>query len=269
MKKIVTIIVAVLCAATMNAQDVRVMSFNLGTDDPTHSWENRKESVAQMLQAQAPDVIGFQDCSAARRKGLEKMLKNYSAVEVSKRAASGNIIFYSKEGASVISSGSFSLGDNPDSPISKFSCGEQSCNAVWAVIKLCNGYEVFFVTTTLDEKSYDARALQAELILEQIGKLSAGRPVVITGTLNCKPSPWNDKTHAPGFIFKSAGVLDARQMALGTDSKPSYTAWGSESKMTDYIFYGVDKMSAKQFRTITLESPLSDHNPIRANLQFR
>ena len=269
MKKILSFAAAVLCTVAMSAQDVRVLSFNLGSDEGGHNWENRSVDIAAMLQKQAPDVIGLQECSASRRKSLEKQLGGYSAVELSKKGASDNLIFYCKETADVLSSGSFSLGDKPDRPISRFSCGEQDCNAVWAVFRLKNGREVLFVNTTFDAKSKEARVLQAELVLEQAGKLSGGRPVVVTGTLNCKPSPWNDKTRAPGFIFKSAGLLDARQMAIGTDSKPSFTAWGAESKMTDYIFYSVVGLSAIQFRTIEGEQPLSDHNPIRANLKFK
>lgn len=269
-KTILSLFATLLLAMSVNAQGVSVMSFNIGEDSPAHSWSARSDAVAGMIVSESPDVIGLQACPASVRKDLEKSLPGYSCVELSKRGASDNLILYRSSESSVLESGFFSLGDKPEKAVSKFSCSTQSCSAVWAVLKLQNGKEVLVIDTSFDENSAEARTLQARLILEKAASLSKGRPCILTGTFFCKPSLWSDKDkNGPGNIFKSSRLLDARQMALGTDSKPSFTAWGTESKLEDYIFYSVDGLSANQFRTIAGPEPLSSHSPIRANLLFK
>lgn len=273
MKKTITIFAAMLLAlalnAPLNAQSISVMSFNLGGNSDGKNWNARKNAVAGMTVSESPDLIGLQSCPVATGKELEKSMPGYSCVDTGRRSPSDNLIFIRTENSSVLKSGFFSLSDKPENPTAMFSCGTQSCNAVWAVIQLKNGKEVFAVNTCFDAESAEARMLQVKLLVEKISSLSEGRPCILTGTLNCKPSLWSDKEYGPGYVLKTARILDARQMALGTDSKPSVRAEGVKSKIADYIFYSVDGLSANQFRTIAETEPLSDHNPIRANLLFK
>lgn len=269
MKKTITIFAAMLLALALDAQGISVMSFNLGETSSDRNWNMRKDAVAGMTVSESPDLIGLQSCPTANGKELEKSLPGYSCVKMGKHSPSDNLIFIRTENSSVLKSGFFSLSDKPENPGSMFSCGTRPCNAVWAVIRLNDGKEVFAVNTCFDAESAEARMLQVKLLVEKIGSLSEGRPCILTGTLNCKPSLWSDKEYGPGYVLKSARILDARQMALGTDSKPSVRAEGVKSKIADYIFYSVDGLSANQFRTIVGTEPLSDHNPIRANLLFK
>lgn len=62
---------------------IRVMTFNLRYDKPdlgNCAWKVRKDAVASLITAYAPDLIGTQEGKAHQILDLHRLLPNYQSV---------------------------------------------------------------------------------------------------------------------------------------------------------------------------------------------
>ena len=81
MKRIVTILIAaMLLPLAMNAQDLKVISYNIRNSeskDGTNSWAYRYAASAEMIKDQQADVIGLQEATKDQKYFIEQNFKDY------------------------------------------------------------------------------------------------------------------------------------------------------------------------------------------------
>ena len=79
MKRTLTILIAaILVQFAMNAQDLKVMSYNIrqsGAKDGTNSWMYRFAATGEMIKDQMPDVFGVQEATFEQVYFIEQNFK--------------------------------------------------------------------------------------------------------------------------------------------------------------------------------------------------
>jgi len=244
-----------LSASVLCAQNISVMSLNMGKDAEGHGWDSRKAAIAGMIEDQAPLVMGAQDCNGSRTKDIKKNLKNYDVIE-----RGSEPIFYRSGKATVLD------------------FGQVGSRGTWAVLLVEGNHKMIVVNTYFDGAKEEDRCKQAEEILavtetiaaKHCGSYALQCPCIVMGDLQSKPSSWSGKVLNPCRVLKNR-LIDARQIAVASDSKPSYNGWGTAEKNVDYIFY--ENLAAWTFRTITEKYEgielLSNHYAIISTFSFK
>jgi endonuclease/exonuclease/phosphatase family metal-dependent hydrolase len=178
--------------------DVRVVTYNIRYlnrgDGPDH-WDNRVDSVAEMLQT--GDVVGLQEATRAQIDGLVQRLPEFDWYGVgrddARDAGEFSPVFWRKNRFKTTDSGTFWLGPDPTA------VGKPAWEArlpricSWVILEPIArnadpapaAFAVF--NTHFDHQSELARLNSAKLLLEKIPEIAADMPVVVMGDLNCRP----------------------------------------------------------------------------------
>lgn len=253
---------------------ITVMSFNIrtGTSDKgtANAWDNRKSGVYQMLNTEAPIVVGLQECRMFQRDDIESNCpgyKGFGVVRDNPKAKTGETcsIIYNENKCSIEKWGSFWLNDiNPDE-VHKGWDAEYNRIATWAVVNVkANGKRFFFINTHLDNSGSVARREGLNLVMRKFKELNTENlPQILTGDFNvAKPSDV--------FTVCEQTMTDVRQNAPVTDKVGTFNNWGKSSKVIDYIFESGFKLL--EYRTVNDTwngvKYISDHYPICALMRF-
>ena len=275
MKRVVLAFLAALSCISSVAREpvnVTVMSFNIRDEkqnDGSNSWEYRYGAVAYMIEATAPDIVGFQETSREQLVFFADNFSQYKWVGVGrndgKKDGEFTSIMYNSKKLSLSKSGTFWLSETPD----KASAGwgaDHACSAVWAIVKdKKSGASFFLVNTHIDVDDAEYRAKAIEVILQKIEALNTSKlPVALLGGFNMED---DDAALAP----VKAQMQNARAAAFQTDDVRSYHNYGKVSQKIDHI-YIQNFSSCTEFKTVTDRyadrAYVSDHNPIMATLVY-
>ena len=103
-RTLTTLIAATLMALAMNAQDLKVISYNIRSSeakDGTNSWMYRYAATAEMIQDQNADVLGLQEALPDQIRFIEQNFSQY------KTAGDFASIIWNKKTVSLQKSGLF------------------------------------------------------------------------------------------------------------------------------------------------------------------
>lgn len=236
------------------------MSFNVWVSGRTDERDGR---VLQMVKYYQPDTIGFQEVSPSWLSVLVSGLGDQYAYVGSGRDGGSqgehNPIFYKKDVFKLIDSGTKWLSPTPD-VLSKFE--ESSLNRIYTYALLerkSDGTRVLVVNTHFDHKSDEARAKQAQVLVEFL-KRNSEYPVILTGDFNCQ------RYTTPYLTLTSAGIKNSYDVAdekLNNDA--TFTSYGSANKIIDFAFVSPQRLSVVSYKVcsekINGDYP-SDHHPV-------
>ena len=245
MKRIFSMIIAaVILPLALNAQDIKIISYNIGNsaaDNGTNSWAYRYVATAEMIDDQKADVIGLQEAYSDQVEFIEKNFRDYKHAEGFPR------IMYNKKTVSVLKSG-------------------DSDGASWALMKAKNaGKKFYIVNLDLQNTAEDERKAALGKILDMVsGMNKEGLPVVVTGGFCMKPAD-------PGLADIEAKMSNARRSAPKTDNTGTFNNWGKNSDIIDHIYYS-GFSSCPEYQTVTKRYAdrkfVSDHYPLMVLLSF-
>lgn len=245
MKRIVTILIlATLAQLAMNAQDLKVISYNIRSSeskDGTNSWMYRYASSAEMIKDQQADVIGLQEATKDQIYFIEQNFKEYKCV------VGHASVLWNKKTVSLLKSGDMD-------------------NATWALIKHKKTGNKFYVVNIDLEKTVAAeRRAAVNAIIDNITAINTDAiPVALTGGFYMKPAD-------PAMADVEAKMQNARKSAPKTDNTGTYNNWGKNSDILDHICYS-GFGSCQEFQTVTKKYAdrkfVSDHFPIMVQLTF-
>ena len=272
MKRIALLLAALLplvLASSCEKASVKVMSYNIryGTaKDGEHSWPNRKEAVAAMINDQHPAVFGVQEALEFQLEYIQENCPGYQYVGVGREdgvhGGEHMAVFYNTELVEVENWGTYWLSETPEEP----SLGwDAACKrtATWTLLKdLKAGKHFYFVNTHLDHVGKEARRNGLILLVNRIGQMNPeGYPMVLCGDFNVFPDD-------PCLTDLRELMLDARETATVTDTEVTWHNWGQVIEPPiDYIFHK-GFAGCEQFARVTkeyLEVPfVSDHYPVTA-----
>lgn len=191
---IVLLLVWVLCCSGVQADDLRVMSFNIrfGTaNDGKNHWDYRKEFLIDTVKTFRPDLLGTQETLGFQRDYLAEKLDGYEAIGVGRdhgdERGEMTAVLFRKERFEKLAVGHFWLSETPDTPGSKSWDTSLTRMVTWVKLKdrmAAPPAELFFFNTHFDHRGEIARLESARLIRRQISTLAGMTPTVVTGDFN-------------------------------------------------------------------------------------
>lgn len=262
--KVYLIIILSFLSVTLNAQTVKVMSYNVQQPNGTN-WEGRKGRVVNIINSNQPDVIGSQEAIAYMAgyiKGTEYTV--YGRGRDCDEGGEGSFIFYksAKYDIDESNSGSFWFKDNSSD------CGrgwDPNYNRICTYVRLIEkssgkGFYVFnshFAISGLTS----ARLKSAKLLCEQVNKRRIADPVILTGDFN------STEGDAITNFFKTGSDNPVK---LRDTYRDVYSSGGNTFGSVKYDYIYVPASSTIQtLASEVIESPVgSDHYPIWAELDL-
>jgi endonuclease/exonuclease/phosphatase family metal-dependent hydrolase len=193
-------VIASLISASVFAADkssaeaarLRVMSYNVRNSraqDNENAWPKRIDLFFEPILKFGPDLIGFQEVLGDQRDELMRRMSEYAFTGVARDdgKAKGEwcLIGYRKDRFTLVDKGDFWLSEKPTE------AGSKSWDA--ALTRICSwtrlrdrvtGRELVYANTHFDHKGVVARQEASRVLSEQLAKIAAGVPAILTGDLN-------------------------------------------------------------------------------------
>jgi endonuclease/exonuclease/phosphatase family metal-dependent hydrolase len=252
------------------SQTTNLISFNIrydNTGDTINNWNDRKASLAKLIQHYDADIVGIQEGLHHQVDFLNTALTNYSYVGVGrddgKEKGEYSAIFYNSNKFKVLKTNTFWLSETPE----KVSVGwdasmERICSyALFENLKTKKQFWVF--NTHFDHRGMQARINSAQLIYKKINEIKTSKlPVILMGDLNLTPD-----TEPIQYLKKN--LTDAMEIS----KKPFYGPTGTfngfdqdrimENRIDYFFVKNVDVLSYTHIDDrMANNKHISDHLPI-------
>ena len=245
--------------------EVKVITYNIRLstgNDGDNSWQYRKQASVNMIRAEKPTLIGFQEMLSDQVNYLLESLPEYKMIGVGRddgaKAGEYMAIFYHTDKVELLEWGTFWLSETPDVPSKGWDASyKRTCT--WATFRsLATGTTFAHFNTHLDHQGVVAQKEGLKLVVEKIGELvPADMPVFLTGDFNIP-------TDNEAFAMLDGVLLDARKTSPESDQRATYNAWGKREATIDHIFFRkATPYIFKVLRTENYGAPyISDHYPV-------
>lgn len=262
-----------LAAAAAKA-DLKLMSFNIRYYKPgadgDNGWVARRTACLEMIRAESPDVIGFQEPHRPQIDYLKVNLPEYAEVDMGRDAATDIekkpdggehlMIMYRRSKYILLDSGFFWISPTPECPSRGW---DAMCRRVTVWVQLKDrktGKEFFYFDTHFDHIGKQARAESARMMVARMKRIAGEKAAVfLSGDLN---TTYDNALLDP----LKAWMQSARHAAPVTDELPTFNDFGKRS-LCRLLF--ARNARALAYRTLVDSGRygvpfLSDHNPVYA-----
>jgi endonuclease/exonuclease/phosphatase family metal-dependent hydrolase len=169
---------------------LRVMTFNLryAHERPPNLWRARRPVARELIATHAPDLIGTQEGEYHQLVDMQHDLPEYRWIGLGREGGSRGefmAVYYRRDRFVPLAFDHFWLADTPDR-IGARTWGNRDPRMVtWVRFRdERGGGEFHLLNTHLDHEVQESRERSAALILERIGALDAGLPLIATGDFN-------------------------------------------------------------------------------------
>lgn len=263
---------------------IRVASYNIQYDNRNEEagrWENRKEMVCRLLEAEDFDLIGAQEPYRFQIEEMAAALPGYAWIGTSVTGEDDavrrhfNPIFYKTDKLEVLENGAFWYSETPHVPNTKFadSYSPRMCN--WAHFRVkATGREFFLFNSHFDHIGTVARAESAKLLIEKVAEIAGSLPALCTGDFNS-----NQQTSVYTTIATSGILADsyARTTERIHAEWPSYNGYKyistppARAMRIDHIFVTKGRTKVQSWRIVTTgyaQKYPSDHFPVVIEWSF-
>ena len=246
---------------------LKVMSFNIRVEaecDGVNYLPGRFPRIFEALEAEAPDLVGFQEVSDAARERLRAAMPEYTLLGCGRlesyRGESAPLAFRTDR-FELVRYECFWLSDTPSLPGSRYAGSDQSgCPrlATAAVLKpKDHDGLILHINTHTDHVGAEARRLASRQLLAYIEK--TGLPTILTGDLNATPE-------TEEIRMLAARMTDATVTLGGTFHDFGRYTFGKDHKI-DYVFTTLPTDPSASYALS--EEPregiyISDHRPVVA-----
>lgn len=277
-KKIIYSVLFLLMNVYLNAQTLKVMTYNIRLDvasDGENDWNHRKDYFLSQIQFYEPDIFGVQEAKPNQVIDIATSLLQYDNVGIGRdgigKGESSNI-FYKKERFRVKESNTFWLSETPNE-ISKGWDAAFNRVCTYALFKDLKTKQLFWVFNThLDHIGDDAKTKGIQLILSKIKELNVRKfPVIFMGDFNSEP---NENR----VITLKKVMDDSREVSQEKPFGPSGTFNNfihnkPVTKLIDYIFISKNSiLKVKKYAVLSDSKDLrypSDHLPVYVEIHFK
>ena len=257
-------------------QELKVMTFNIKYDnvnDTVNNWNDRKESLVQLLAHYDASFIGMQEVLHRQLTYIDSSLTHFNFIGVGRDdgALKGEYspILYDTIQYELLDQKTFWLSETPyEISVGWDASMERICT--YGVFEAKEtGKKLFVFNTHFDHIGTKAREKSAELIFKKIEEANKEKyPIVLMGDLNLTPN------QAPIGYLQSK-LSDAKEISRRPFYGPTGTFNGFNPQMKldkriDYIF--VKDFLVKEYIHIDdrMENNkhISDHSPVLATLKY-
>ena len=247
---------------------LKVITFNVrvNVDKGANDFELRKHRIAELLNNEKPDVVGFQEATDRMRAELSEMLDGYYVVGCGREKnynGESAAVAYRKDKFELLKLDNFWLSATPYVPSSRYGEDQSPCPRVTTALLLVEkdgGRPFWFINTHLDHIGSTARLLGAVQLMQFISEHS--EPCILTGDFNAEPSAKEIRVFSEN---EHLGLIDCTAEITGT-----FHAFGKKMDnmvKIDYIFANLPCDVSKSF-VYSDEAPngtyYSDHLPVCA-----
>ena len=275
--KKVFFVISLLLSVFINAQNLKVMTYNIRLDiaiDGENNWSHRKDFFTSQIQFYEPDIFGIQEATPNQVIDISNVLSQYNQIGIGRegvgKGESSNI-YYKKERFSVSNETTFWLSETPNE-ISKG--WDAACNRVctFALFEDLKSNKSFWVFNThLDHIGEVAKTKGIELILSKIEAVNIQKlPVIFMGDFNSEPNE--------NRILELKKIMnDSRELSVEKPFGPFGTFNNFEynepaTKQIDYIFLSKNSFFiVNKYAVLTDSKNLrfpSDHFPVFVEMSY-
>jgi len=196
MKKSVLFSVPFLFSASLSAQDLNVMTFNIRYNtmaDSLNAWPYRKDKVASQVLFHEAHILGVQEALHDQVVDLQKRLPQYKYEGVGrddgKEKGEYSAIFYDTARLQALQTKTFWLSETPGVAGSKGWDADITRIVTWVKFRDKKTKKIFFAFNThFDHIGKIARRESAKILLLKVKEISGNTPAVITGDFNAVPA---------------------------------------------------------------------------------
>ncbi len=273
--KILLTLAGLLLTASCAKNTLHVMSYNIRYNSPNdgeNHWDYRKETIANFILTEQPDVFGMQEVTHTQLLDLIEEWSAYDYLGVGREdgmtKGEYSPVFYKTEKYKVLAFDTFWLSKTPDTiSVGWDAALERICS--YAHLEAYESGKRFWIFNThFDHRGEQARAEAAKLLIKTIDQLNVAHdPVVLTGDFNLTPetAPINQITAQFEDVYEFTKDPIAQQ---GTYNGFDVNQFGE--RRIDYIF--TQQFSVKEATHVALKTPwegwASDHHPVQAKLTY-
>lgn len=220
----------------------------------------RAPRFQKLVYEYQPDILGIQEnCAAWNAQYAMLFRKTYFSVN------QNNVTFLlRKDRYELVEDGFFYLSPTPDVK-SQFEGDSGPRTCCWAIVKdLLTGKELFLCNAHLDWNNDTQRALQLEVLIQQLSPYFQQYPTIACGDYNSTPD---------GPIYARACELltDSRVSADKNISTIDFTShgFGTSSNLIDYIFHS-EALHADLYYILNdhYDGFVSDHYGVLTDFRF-
>ncbi len=273
----VAVLTAVGLVAAAEQPELRVMTFNLryASDTPPNAWRQRRPVVRELIEKQAPDVIGTQEGLFVQIKDIASDLPDYTWIGLGREGGSRGefmAVIYRRDRLEPLEFDHFWLSDTPE-VIGSSTWGNSNRRMVTWVRFLDRAAkrEFYFFNTHFDHQVQPAREKSAALVLKRVEQLKHKLPVVLVGDFNAAAgnNPVYDMLVGPDRFRDTWTTAAMRGDAIGTFH--NYRGAIKGGPRIDWILTrGPMKCLASEVVAFNQDGQYpSDHFPLVARLRIR
>lgn len=275
---IMLILVITACGAGKGS--LHVMTFNIRYDNPEdgiNAWPNRIGLVSETLNAQRPDLIGFQEVLHHQLDVLIRELPDYgwygAGRDDGKQGGEYCPVFYRADRFDQLDSGTLWLSETPDSVGSIGWSADLPRILTW--IKLFDRSEkdtLLFCNTHFSHVSDEAREYSAKLVLSMMHDLAGSSAAVLAGDFNFTSTKQAYQTLSKGYeelpgLIDTGAFLDAYN---GNTTTVNGFGRSRRNRVIDFIWTNT-LLKSVEYKVLEIRNGdmyISDHYPVMAGLDW-
>ena len=250
---------------------MKIVTFNLRCDsagDGINAFAHRKGMILDKIDAERPDIIGFQECRAHMHAFLHDHMGGY-ALSGRQRGGNGsesNPIAFREDRFELIGLETRWLSPTPFEPGSRYEI-QSNCPRVFTHMQLrplAGGSPIHAINTHLDHVSAEARLLGARQLIRYMLNILADRPwpLLLMGDFNAFPDEI--------CVRELLGQAVLQLVDQTEEVEHTYHGYGTVVQpRIDYILSrDFDRVAAPRLWTDAVNGIyLSDHYPVEAQLR--
>lgn len=171
---------------------ITVVTSNIRFDNPadgSHSWQHRRENLAQLILSQDPHIIGTQEGREPQLRELASLLPGYRILETNRHWIDERMyptLFVKEAHVLPIDSGDVWLSETPH--ISGSSSFDSAFPRLFTWSKVRIGSEKWLVVNVhLDHVKSSTRLSQIAVLANEVARLRTNERLIILGDFNDSP----------------------------------------------------------------------------------
>lgn len=278
MKTLFFRILLVFCGLFAQAQDIKVMTYNLRLDiasDGENRWDLRKEFLARQVKFYHPDFMGTQEGKIRQLMYLDSTLVEYNYIgrgrDNTPTQGEFSAIFYDASKYRVLRESTFWLSDTPEVASKGWDAALERICTYGLFENLKTKKKVYVFNTHLDHIGEVARDNSVKLIWKTIREVNVENyPVILTGD-------FNSETKSKAYRYISSKMNDSKAVSETLPFGPDGTFNNFEfnkpvTLLIDYIFTSMDEIAVKKYAVLSDSKNChypSDHLPVYVELFLR
>ena len=198
---------------------LKIMTLNvrLDVDKGANDFALRKGRIVELIKAENPDIVGFQEATDRIKTELSDMLDGYYIVGCGRKKTydgESAAVAYRKDKFELLALDNFWLSATPRVPGSRYGVDQSSCPRVTTALLLTqkgSASPFWFINTHLDHVGKKARFLSSVQLMQFISERS--EPCILTGDFNAGPAAEEIRVLLEN---EQIGLIDCTSQISGT-----------------------------------------------------